>query len=855
MHVRPRTRRLSRAALVSALAILALLSTGTAVASDWNDSYDWLAGDGSFAWLATASTSADGVYGEDDSLDGQRGLWVWPVGGGEYGNGRARWTFDAPGTTRIKSAAFAFSYRNRLLSHHCIELALRDGSASTAHSEMCKPPAAPASQDRVEVQLTDADATSTNATFGIVFPDCKAPSSPSCTKYIPQAPTAKDAARLMSVRMVLTDDDVPTVTASGPFRDLADKYIAGTDSYDVALHGEDAGSGVKRVALDRIDGARLVEADAPCDARHRTATLGNRICPSSFDATASIDSRQFPEGASDFRPSVTDLAAQGATGYQWRIFVDRTGPTAASNFQTDFDDSTNQADIAWQAGIDPALADGNAGSGLDHFEYRVRRQADSDWSGWVSTDESGFTLEDSAAGEQLSVEVHGIDAVGNAGEVAHADLVVMPGPECRDDGNPTPDAVGPELHGALPDGVEFDSVTFDSPVTQAELVASLPQEAKVLSLVERAPLGGSDVQTTGFTLAQDQDLEENLDFLNRFTYGDLDAARNSYTSLAANASTKMQASYQTLIDHLDTREAQLHTDGGPLIASVAVAHDPAVTSALVKSSPRMIASAAQATTGDGEECAATVATRSPLSVRGVQALASEGGSGHVERNVSPGTYRPPNVRIGTSTHEYRRNSNDEKVHRYYEVTATFSFGPSRNWSYWYDPERKTGTRGFELQVDMDKENNGQGQSGAFGVVPWMKLPPLDNSHNFYGVPGVWTANFRCAYPDDYFKDDIDGHYSLTVGSMCRPRASVQVFRWAHVLFPKDGNDRIGASVQPVHYARDDNPAGPLGFGSELDYCEVRARTRGSCMFGDIGVRPYTYPQTTVTPDIYIFKTK
>ena len=53
-----------------------MFSTGTALASDWSDGYNWLAGDGSFAWLATSSTSVDGVYGQNDSVDGQPGLWV-----------------------------------------------------------------------------------------------------------------------------------------------------------------------------------------------------------------------------------------------------------------------------------------------------------------------------------------------------------------------------------------------------------------------------------------------------------------------------------------------------------------------------------------------------------------------------------------------------------------------------------------------------------------------------------------------------------------------------------------------------------------------------------------------------------
>jgi hypothetical protein len=101
----------------------------------WENLYDWAGGHGYVGWHTSTSSTSD--YGLAPALGGQPGVWLWPKGGqhvytpGDY----AEWTYTAPGTTRLERTSLSFSYRNKLLAHHCIEIGFRTLVAAAARPE------------------------------------------------------------------------------------------------------------------------------------------------------------------------------------------------------------------------------------------------------------------------------------------------------------------------------------------------------------------------------------------------------------------------------------------------------------------------------------------------------------------------------------------------------------------------------------------------------------------------------------------------------------------------------------------------------------------------------------------------
>jgi hypothetical protein len=93
------------------------------------------------------------------------------------------------------------------------------------------------------------------------------------------------------------------------------------------------------------------------------------------------------------------------------VLVDHTPPAPADEFTSEFDPDERTVDIDWTSPEDPALPDGNPGSGLDHEEYRYRR-GDGQWTDWALPPDD-VRLYDAFEGEHIAVEVRGVDEVGN----------------------------------------------------------------------------------------------------------------------------------------------------------------------------------------------------------------------------------------------------------------------------------------------------------------------------------------------------------------------------------------------------------------------------------------------------------
>ena len=300
----------------------------------WRNLYDWPNGHGYAGWhYATSAT--DSRYGADTNHGGNYGLWLWPVGGQQYTPNYAEWTYTAPGTTRISTVNLTFAYRNKFLAHHCLEVGLRtlDGTI-VSQNKWCKPALPPDSQRDVQVKLADPnnEPTAKVLFFRVEFPACPDPSSPSCSKYIPQLDplTTGANARLKLADMIVVDDDNPLIQPTRPLWDIRDHFIDGTQTYAVTLGSAELGSGIVSSTFSHTSTyppatESLGAQNAPCDAAHNTPPLDNRICPATFSWDTSVPTPPYPEGPNAFTETATDNA--GNVGSQsWTIYIDRTTP-------------------------------------------------------------------------------------------------------------------------------------------------------------------------------------------------------------------------------------------------------------------------------------------------------------------------------------------------------------------------------------------------------------------------------------------------------------------------------------------------------------------------------------------------
>ena len=103
------------------------------------------------------------------ALGGNYGLWLWPVGGSSYSYSQgqyAEWMYTAPGTTRITNATLQFTYKNKLLAQHSIDVGFRDtNGVVVTHNEHCTPVQPPDSQRDVTISLVDPAANPTSTTL------------------------------------------------------------------------------------------------------------------------------------------------------------------------------------------------------------------------------------------------------------------------------------------------------------------------------------------------------------------------------------------------------------------------------------------------------------------------------------------------------------------------------------------------------------------------------------------------------------------------------------------------------------------------------------------------------------------
>lgn len=245
-------------------------------------------------------------------------------------------------------------------------------------------------------------------------------------RVITRADTTSTTYCINKYSQISYDNAPPTATPSGDWHDAT--YVNGVDPHTITLAGVDAGVGIQRMSLEEVDGDEFAADDITCDPR---ATGIPTTCPHSASATESVDPTSLTEGQHTFRQLTDDYSGNEKASTSWNVAVDRTAPGAASGFVGYFDDTTNTADITWEPPADPALADGNPGSGTVSYTYRWRLTGGT-WSGWIATGAPGTDLPSTHSGESFDLGVQAYDAVGNLGAGASATVVTQDLPDTSD---------------------------------------------------------------------------------------------------------------------------------------------------------------------------------------------------------------------------------------------------------------------------------------------------------------------------------------------------------------------------------------------------------------------------------------
>lgn len=670
---------------------------------------------------------------------------------------------------------------------------------------------------------------------------------------------------------------LPTNAIGGELGALDGEYTQGRSPVLASITATDDEAGVDSVLLASPTAPFNATRSAPCGLGQQRYSVGKRDCPKLFVPEILVPFQDFPEGRHTFT-SATNGRTTNANNSSVSMSIDRTAPAPPpfESLEAIFDDEDGVAQISWQPGADPNLPDGTAGSGTTSFEYRFRQDGGS-WTNWTPTSENGFESGPSAIGQQIEVEVRSVDDVGNTSDPLSSSVSVSAG-ACYDGDADGDDSIGVGLHqGMLQDNAEVISFTLAQSVSQATLLSTLPTGADVVSAIERSDLPYSSVHTTGLALAEEQSLTDGFELMNVYMERDLDQLEAQYQDAIETASDREAARLDRELSIVEEQRALYARSGGVPIRSFAITNDPTVADQvrsafagqLLPDGPTPVSGAAEC---DFDNAVST----SPASM---SRMASNGSNQRLttsalvgqkipradwERNYRWNSYSPPKIKFTVGRERYKKEVNGKT--QYGKATALWYFRSKTNRQYWLAPQRKrSAPRGVEVGLDFDQEDpdgdgRREGQGGPFGIPAWEQDEP--NAKN--ADPSLWTANFRCAYADDYdspeptaVKNELNGQYQLTVGLGCQPRSNAKDYRWTHLLRLKgDAEDRVVGTVQPVHYANSTHigTVPVLGDRSEWWWChDNKHDAPGSCRFGDHasesrGVPVIRYRDSFLTPD-------
>jgi YD repeat-containing protein len=341
------------------------------------------------------------------------------------------------------------------------------------------------------VQTTDAaHTTGPTTTFAYSSPTSPCQSTNfDYTKSVVRRPDNSSTTYCANDHAQITyDTDNPSAaTPSGDWYDLHDQYTQGAGTHSITIAGADAGSGVKKLTLERTSGSEVASTTLPCDPRN---AQNPTACPHTATQTATFDPSAIPEGAQSFDVKTTDYAGRTVTSSPWTVKIDRSAPTVPTGFSVDFEDETGQADVSWNGALDPVLPDSTPGAGLAGYTYRYR-QGSGGWSAWADQSYPGFSLLGSQVGQTIEVEVTDHDAVGNTSVAGSALMTVTadPNTDCADHDS-----------GAYPSTCIADKdypMDSDDPDDNADLVPADASSSSSQRLVSPQADPGDDAEDDG----------------------------------------------------------------------------------------------------------------------------------------------------------------------------------------------------------------------------------------------------------------------------------------------------------------------------------------------------------------------
>ncbi len=125
----------------------------------------------------------------------------------------------------------------------------------------------------------------------------------------------------------------------------------------------------------------------------------------------------------------------------WVVPLDVHGPPSPTEFDAATFSELGITRVTWEDNGDYLLGNGNPGSGIANFVYRVSIDGGA-WSGWTATDEAGFSWPNAQPGHTFVVQSYAVDELGNVGPTGTSGTLVSSAPTA------TGDDSGPEASGA-----------------------------------------------------------------------------------------------------------------------------------------------------------------------------------------------------------------------------------------------------------------------------------------------------------------------------------------------------------------------------------------------------------------------
>jgi hypothetical protein len=169
------------------------------------------------------------------------------------------------------------------------------------------------------------------------------------------------------------------------------------------------------------------DADAASGNQSGYATCNQMNCSAVPATISNYDASTPPEGRHAIRiqamwkaciPKCPDFDEGSVTLH---FAIDRTPPSPPTDFDVDYG-SAGIANVNWEDGDDPDLADGTPGSGVTGYRFRYA-PAGGSWSAWMLTPDD-FDIPNAVGGQVYSVEVQSVDAVGNTSVSATGSVTV-----------------------------------------------------------------------------------------------------------------------------------------------------------------------------------------------------------------------------------------------------------------------------------------------------------------------------------------------------------------------------------------------------------------------------------------------